>query len=185
MPPTNHRFFIALLPDAVIQAYANSIKQQFADKYASRAALRSPPHVTLQPPFLWEMANLPHLTQCLENFAAQYSPVVLRLSGFGAFPPRVIYLQVERTPELVQLQQALTKTLADQLAIADPRATHRPFIPHLTVGFRDLTRQNFHLAWAEFQGQTVEFTCTVFDVTLLVHTGQTWEVFQAFPLQTP
>jgi 2'-5' RNA ligase len=182
---TNHRFFIALLPDAVIQAYANSVKQQFAEKYASRAALRSPPHVTLQPPFLWERANLLLLTQCLENFAAQCSPVLLRLSGFGAFPPRVIYLQVERTPELVQLQQALTKTLADHLAIADSRTTNRPFIPHLTVGFRDLTRQNFHLSWAEFQCQKVELTCTVFELTLLLHTGQKWEVFQTFPFQTP
>ena len=37
-------FFIALLPSVEAQAYANQVKQHFADMYQSKGALKSPPH---------------------------------------------------------------------------------------------------------------------------------------------
>jgi 2'-5' RNA ligase len=115
----------------------------------------------------------------------------VHLHGFGAFPPRVIYLHVERSAELLALQANLIRYLETKLKIFDPTAKTRPFKPHLTVGFRDLTQQNFQLAWAEFQSQLIEFTFTVTNLTLLLHDGQRWQVYQEFrlggeqPLQQP
>jgi 2'-5' RNA ligase len=56
------RFFIALLPPQMIQDYANQIKQYFAEQYTSQGAQKSPPHITLQPPFVWEDAKPGFLT---------------------------------------------------------------------------------------------------------------------------
>lgn len=167
-----------------MQAYANQVKQIFATKYASRSALRSPPHITLQPPFEWLLAQLPTLTQCLQKFAQQQAPIPLKVSGFGAFAPRVIYLQVEPTAALLALQTDLMTWLETTLGIVNLTARNRPFTPHLTVGSHDLTQQNFQAAWAEFQPQSVEFTFTVPSLTLLQHSGQQWQVNQEFLLGT-
>lgn len=38
------RLFLALLPPPALQEQVTAIKQQFAEQFASQAALRSPPH---------------------------------------------------------------------------------------------------------------------------------------------
>lgn len=177
------RLFMALLPPPAIQAEAAAMQQEFSDRYASRAAQKSPPHITLQPPFTWPLAQLPNLMQALTTFAAHQVAVPINLHGFGAFPPRVIYLQVARSPALLQLQQELAQWLATTFGIRAERSVGRPFTPHLTVAFRDLTRANFQLAWSEFVGRSFEAEFIATDLVLLIHTGQRWVVQQAFPYQ--
>ncbi|MDX2242635.1 MAG: 2'-5' RNA ligase family protein [Leptolyngbyaceae cyanobacterium bins.302] len=177
------RFFVALLPPQDIQAYANGIKQEFADRYESRAAQKSPPHITLQAPFEWQWNELAQLEQQLSGFAAQQNPISITLDGFAAFPPRVLFIQVQRSSKLVTLQAELAAWLEEKLNLVDPRSTRRSFQPHMTVAFRDLTKQNFRLAWQEFQGRSLHFEWTATHLTLLVHTGQQWIVHQTFPFQ--
>lgn len=176
----SNRFFIALLPPPDIQAQVNAIKQHFSDRYDSRAALKSPPHITLQPPFELQLVNLPALKQCLSTFANHREPVPVKLSGFAAFPPRVIYINVLKTQELLMLQTDLMAYLETVLEIVDPVST-RPFSPHMTVAFRDLTRQNFKAAWLEFQQQALQFEFRANYVTLLLHDGKRWNVSDEFP----
>jgi len=171
------RFFIALLPPLAIQSYVNQLKQEFADRYASRGAQRSPPHITLQPPFEWLVEQVPVLEECLINFTANRESVPVMLSGFGAFPPRVIYINVVKTQVLLTLQTDLMVYLEATLGIKlDPVSKNRAFSPHMTVAFRDLTRQNFRVAWSEFQQRHLQFEFTATELTLLIHDGRRWNV---------
>jgi len=176
------RFFIALLPPQAIQDEVTAIKQIFAHRYDSRAALKSPPHITLQPPFEWLIAELPTVSQALTQFASHQPPLTVKLSGFGAFPPRVVFVDVVVTPELQNLHQALLAHTEATLGLTDPRAKTRPFAPHMTVGFRDLSRSHFKAAWAEFRDQPFEHEFIVAQLTLLIHNGQRWTLCQEFPL---
>ncbi len=168
------RYFVALLPPQHIQDYANQVKQYFADKYASCGAQKSPPHVTLQPPFVWVDGDLPLLEACLQTFASEQNPILMTLDGYGAFAPRVIYLNVVKTAALVNLQADLMAHLASHLGIVDKVAQTRPFAPHMTVAFRDLTKPNFYASWAELEQRQLHFEFTVNSLTLLVHDGQRW-----------
>lgn len=175
------RFFIALLPSQAIQDYANEVKQVFADRYDSRAALKSPPHITLQPPFAWSPEALPVLKQSLSEFATQLMPLAITLSGFSAFPPRVIYINVIKSPALLALQTALIAHMEQALGVVDTALKTRSFTPHLTVAFHDLTQQNFDCAWLEFQQRPLQFEFTATQLTLLQHDSQQWSVNEAFP----
>lgn len=175
-------FFIALLPPEEVQRAANEIKQHFAQVYGSRAALKSPPHITLQPPFKWPLDRRSTLTQHLQQFAQTQPPIPMILDGFAAFKPRVIFIKVIVTPELLAIQQQLLTYLESSLQIVDPAPKNRPFAPHLTVGYRDLTKPNFHQAWSEFAEKPFYFEFSVHQITLLQHNGQQWEVEQQFPL---
>ena len=172
-------FFIALLPPPEIQDYVTQIKQHFADRYASRAALKSPPHITLQPPFEWA-ANL-SLEEHIGTFASSTESVSVTLDGFAAFPPRVIYVNVLKTEKLLALQADLMPQMTN-LGIVDKVSKTRPFAPHMTVGFRDLTKQNFKTAWQEFQPRQIHFEFTATHLTLLIHDGRRWNVKTEFPL---
>jgi len=179
-----HRFFIALLPPQPIQDYANEIKQYFAEHYASRAAQKSPPHITLQAPFEWSMDEIDTLKQSLSEFAIAQTPIPISLSGFSAFVPRVIYINVLRTAALLDLHQALLTHMEAALGIADPKAKQRPFAPHMTVAFRDLSKQNFRAAWPEFQHRSLEFEFVASHLTLLLHDGHRWNAYANFSLGT-
>ncbi len=174
--------FVALLPPEAVQAKANAIKDHFAAVYESSHAKKSPPHITLQPPFKWESEQLPDLKTTLGQFAQRQRPVPVHLSGFGAFPPRVIYIHVEKTPELLTIQQSLMGDLKDQLGLVDPVAQSRPFVPHLTVAFRDLSKSNFRQAWKVYQDQPFDYQFTVQALTLLLHNGKHWEIEDSFAL---
>lgn len=182
--PVHPRFFIALLPPQTIQDQANEIKQYFADRYASRAAQKSPPHITLQPPFEWPLDNLTQLAQELGLFAVKHNAIPITLNGFAAFPPRVIFIDVHKSSELLTMQQELSLFLKGRLGLMDARTAGRAFAPHMTVAFRDLTRQNFEQAWPEFAERSLwaEFMAT--HLALLMHTGQRWVVHREFPFQS-
>ncbi len=180
MNQSKSRFFIALLPLPEIQDYVNQIKQHFADRYASRGAQKSPPHITLQPPFEWLPSELSVLEECLSRFANNRELVPVTLNGFGAFPPRVIYINVVKTQKLLTLQADLMAHLETTLGIVDPVSKTRAFCPHMTVAFRDLTRQNFKTAWPEFQHRQLQFEFTAAYLTLLLHDGKRWNVSAEF-----
>ncbi|MBR8837943.1 MAG: 2'-5' RNA ligase family protein [Stigonema ocellatum SAG 48.90 = DSM 106950] len=179
------RFFLALLPPEEIQDYANQIKEDFAERYASRGAQNSPPHITLQPPFEWANANLPLLEECLRDFAGGRESVPVTLSGYGAFAPRVIYINVVKTPELLALHADLMIHLESNVGIVDKVSKTRPFAPHMTVAFKDLTRQNFQAAWSEFEKRQLQFEFTVENLTLLLHDGKRWNVKSEFAFFNP
>ena len=174
------RFFIALLPPQDIQEYANDIKQYFADKYASDSAQKSPPHITLQPPFEWADTSISSLETSLQAFAIQQQSVPITFNGFAAFPPRVIYINVIKSQALLSLQTDLITYLETNLGIMVQIEKTRPFVPHLTVAFRDLTKQNFRIAWPEFVNRQFDCKYTATHLTLLIHDGNCWNVKSEF-----
>lgn len=175
------RFFVALLPPLEVQEYANQVIQELGDRYQTRTS-KSPPHITLQPPFQWQLQQVAPLEQTLSEFANQQPRAPVKLSGFGAFAPRVLYINVLKTIELLTLQAALATHLKETLGIVDPKS-NRAFSPHLTVASRNLTRQTFRQAWTELQTHQVEFEFVGDRLTLLIHDGQRWQIRSEFSLR--
>jgi 2'-5' RNA ligase len=177
--PNYPRFFIALLPPQVIQDYANQVIRELGDRYQTKTA-KAPPHVTLQAPFQWAIAQVNALESCLMQFANRHCSVPITLSGFSSFPPRVLYINVQQTAGLMELQNQLTTELASALNIVDPKLKTRPFSPHMTVASRNITRHTFQQAWEELRSRPVEFEFVGDRLTLLVHDGHQWHIHQDF-----
>lgn len=177
---SKRRFFIALLPPEEIQESAKEIQEHFAQTYDSRGAQKSPPHITLQPPFEWQLDNVPILEQCLKTFADTRKIVPVTLKGFEAFKPRVIYINVIKMPELLMLQKDLMAYMKASLGIVDRVSETRSFTPHMTVAFRDLTKKAFYEAWKDFERRPLDFEFTASGLTLLINDGSRWNVSQFF-----
>jgi 2'-5' RNA ligase len=175
------RFFVALIPPVEIQDYAQQVIQELSDRYQTYTA-NAPPHITLQPPFQWSLVQAPELEQCLHMFASRWAAVPITFSGFGTFAPRILYMNVLRTPELLSLQAGLIAELEQTLGIIDPKAHRRPFSPHLTIASRNVTRETFDKAWTDLQVRPVKFEFVASCLTLLIHDGQAWQISSEYAL---
>jgi 2'-5' RNA ligase len=171
-------FFVALLPDEQIQREITRFKQYAARHFGSRHALRSPPHITLFPPFRWLPDRLPEIEACLGRAAAAERPFELELNNFNCFPPRVIFVDVAPSEALQGLHRRLKERLGEELALAgDQRPT---FNPHLTVAFKDLQRSLFSKAWEYFSAIEYQRRFRAEKLVLLEHHAQGWAVLAEF-----
>lgn len=174
-------YFIALLPPQAIQDEVTSYKQHFAERYQSSHALKSPPHVTLQAPFKWHEDNQQVLEESLKTFADRFPPIPMILSGFDAFPPRVIYVNVIKTPELLSVQSELAAYLGSTLGIYDERSQGRPFSPHMTIAHKDLKKSQFKAGWKEYQNRPLFYQFSASHLTLLIHDRSQWNICAEYP----
>ena len=175
---------MAVVPPLDIEQQITEIKLYFAEHYSSSRALRSPPHITLQPPFEWPAADVPKLEESLKVFAAKRLSIPVTLSGFAAFAPRVIYVDVVKSPPLLELEKDLMSYAEANLGIVDRLSQTRPFVPHMTVAFSDLTQDNFQTAWLEFKDRSLHFEFTASTLTLLLHDGSRWNISKHFAFST-
>ena len=173
-------YFIAIIPDEPLKSRVTVIKKQLEAKYKTRAALRSPPHITLHMPFRWQAARVNRLSTVLEELSGQITPFLIELNGFEAFPPRVIFLKVAENEVLNNLKKQISKVSLQQWKLFE-RVDTRPFHPHITIVFRDLNKTRFAQAWAEVKDQEFNDRFVAGRLTLLKHNGKFWEEHLGFP----
>ena len=67
--PGISKYFIALVPPSPVFEQAQQWKEYFKVEFNSKAALNSPPHITLHMPFEWKTAKEELLMEKLATFA--------------------------------------------------------------------------------------------------------------------
>lgn len=175
-------YFIAIVLPEPFATTITRFKEYFRDVYQSKAALNSPPHITLHMPFQWRPEKENVLASKLNNFFSSCSPVQVRLQNFGCFAPRVIFIEVLKYDLLENLQQELSRFCRLELNLFNATHKDNPFHPHVTLAFRDLKKTAFKIAWEEFKDRPFSGEFTAGRVALLKHNGKAWEVFQEFEL---
>ena len=176
------RYFIGILPPTAIAAEVTSIKDALRDKYQTKAALRSPPHITLHMPFEWKETKEDVLIARLESFFAGESSFPLTLSGIGCFEPRVIFIQVKENDDLRLLQKRSARFCKTELNLFHSQYKDLPYHPHLTLAFRDLKKPDFQQAWEDARDKPFDREFDVTLISLLKHDGKLWNTHHSFQL---
>lgn len=177
---TESLYFIALLLPESLSTTVDKIKQDIAANYQSKAALRSPPHITLHMPFRVGDKKDAKLRMLLQDFAQGHAPFELHLKDFGAFAPRVIYIDVVPNEQLDELQAALIQKMRREMNTFNGDYK-KGFHPHITIAFRDLKPRNFRAAWEVYQEETFSSQFIASHISLLKHNGQFWEADEHYP----
>ncbi|MEQ9297739.1 MAG: RNA 2',3'-cyclic phosphodiesterase [Cyclobacteriaceae bacterium] len=176
-------FFIAIVPPKPTQSQVTQLKAEVREKYGSKHALNSPPHITLHMPFKWKLSKLDLLEETLRRMSTNRHGFDVQLQGFNAFPPRVIYIDVTPNKELRSLQKQVATMARRQLGLDNADYKNRGFQPHMTIAFRDLKKARFEEAWRDFEKRTFDATFRVTSLTLFKNEDQRWNVYQEFPLE--
>ena len=174
------KYFIAIVPPEPLLSEIQTIKQSIFDNYRSKGALRSPGHITLHMPFSFEESKEDKLIVGLQSFQFN-SSFNISLKNFDCFEPRVVFINVEKEIELINLQKELVQHVKKQLNLFNQSDDMRGFHPHITVAFRDLKKQNFYKVWDDFQNKSynTSFVCNSF--CLLKQDEQKWVIYKDFP----
>ncbi len=182
MSLSKNLYFIAIIPPEPIKSDTQEIKRIFADQYESKGALKSPPHITLHMPFKLKVEKEPELIEKFKLLAAHQQSIEMVLNGFGHFKQRVIYLNVEHNEHLFNLFLEVRKFMKINYNIFNADYKNRGFHPHLTVAFRDLTKEKFKEAWPFFENRSFHRSFTTQAIALLKHNGTSWDVACESPL---
>lgn len=167
-------YFVAVIPPEPLREQVTKIKLEFAEKYQSRHGLKSPPHITIIPPFTAPVQNENEIIDLLESYIQDQESFEIKVKGYGAFKPRVIFLDIEDKSALV----AIEKGLADQFNAFTwyERRISKLFNPHLTLAHRDLSPQMFRKAWNKYKLESYKASFTVNRLYLLKHNGKFWDI---------
>lgn len=176
------QYFVAIVPPSPYYEQAQDLKVYFKDQYQSKASLNSPPHITLHMPFKWKEEREHEIVDELNNFCSHHHPFELVLKNFSCFPPKVIFIHVEKNQAICDLQKELYRHFKRKFNLLNADYKAQAFHPHLTLAFRDLKKRNFELAREEFNERSFEATFDVTKIILLKHTGKVWEEFKEFDL---
>lgn len=176
------RYFLALVPPSPLFEECIALKEYVHSQYKSKAALRSPPHITLHMPFLWKTQNEDSLLADLQRMSQTLDVVDIEMNGFGCFAPKVIYIQITPSQPLLDLQRKVRKFCREELNLLNADYKEKPFHPHMTIAFRDLKKKVFPEAWTEFQNKSFEGRFTASQLSLLKHDGKRWNIFRTFLL---
>lgn len=169
-------YFIAVLPPNEIQDEITKLKHEVAEKYGSKHALKSPPHITLHMPFKWKDKRFHELVEVVKKLNEQIKPFEVQLKDFDFFEPRVVFVDVIENDKLREQQKKVVDICRKQLKLDNANYRNRPFHPHITIAFRDLKKRMFYKAKQAFEGRGFSCGFPVEEVTLLKHDGTKWNV---------
>ena len=176
-------YYIAVVLPSPVANAVRTLQHRAHTAYHSRAALRSPPHITLQPPFRQPLDQVANLKQVLAEFASVYLPFPVGLNGFGCFLPRAVFVSVVENQMLSTVRHDLIRTLIQNQIVGPDEQPLRTFHPHVTIAFRDLIRCHFKSLWDEVEHKSFADQFTADGITLLQHNGKGWSAETDFPFR--
>lgn len=166
-------YFIAIVPEKKLKREIQLIKENFAEKYNSRHALKLPPHITLIPPFKIKEEKEEILLNELENVSNKEKPFTVDLSGYGSFKPRVIFIDVKNKTPVTELFFRVKNAIKDHSPEISKKMEEIHL--HITIATRDLSREAFKEAWPNYRNQSFNAEFEVKNLVLFCHNGKNWE----------
>lgn len=159
-------YFIAIYPDQKIIDEIRVFKQDLALNFANSKALANDAHITLAPPFSREIELEEDIRTAFQKIDTTISPFEIILNGFGSFPNPtnpVLYVKPEENEYLKQLYLNVKEKFSFE---------RDSFNPHVTVGYRNLTFENFLKAWEIYEDKSYKTKFLVDKISLLRHDGK-------------
>jgi 2'-5' RNA ligase len=159
-------YFIAIYPPQEIIDEVKVFKEDLASNYNNSKALKNDAHITLFPPFERELDLENDIHVAFQKIDTNIPPFEITLNGFRSFPnPKnpVLYIEPEENQSLTDLHLRVKKRF---------NFKNYSFHPHVTVGYRDLTWENYQKAWEVYNGKEFKTKFTVDKITLLRHDGK-------------
>ncbi len=144
------KYFIAVVVPEPFLEHIEAIKQWLLKDYGLKGALRSPSHITLHRPFEWKEEKEEVLIQKLSAFRFS-KKFEIELQNFDFFEPRVIFVNVVPSHDLLELNECLKNFARRELNLFNEAQDLRGFSPHVTVASRDLKKKLFYELKPEFQ----------------------------------
>jgi len=156
-------YFIAIYPSQQIIEDVKIFKRDLVIHYGNTKALKNEAHITLFPPFSREIEREDDIHSTFQKINTNIPPFEVELNGFGSFSNPgnpVLFVQPENSLHLTELYHNVKQQF---------NFGKYSFNPHITVGYRDLTWDNYLKAWEKYQSKEYKTKFIVDKILLLRH----------------
>jgi 2'-5' RNA ligase len=179
-------YFIAIILPKDISGDITAFKQDFAERYNSKTALKLMPHITLKAPFKLLASSHAPLIEWFHQLSVQTDPFKIEVNNFGSFYNKrspVIFAHPEITTPLVVLQKEIIRSFHNNYPFIEIPDVEFKFKPHITVAYRDLLPEQFFKAWEVYKLKEYHADFIVNNFHLLQHDGKKWNIIETHSLQ--
>lgn len=173
-------YLLALLPPPDLSAQIDEIRKECSEKFKVYKALRPPVHITLYRPLSMEESFERKLISLMKEVGSGVKPFIQELQNFDEFNSQVVCIKALKNPELLELRQLIISVFRKYRI--DPKETNGslPFLPHITIAYRDVLPEVFPLIWNEYKDRKFKKKFTADHFTLLKHDQKQWNVLENF-----
>ena len=182
MPKKFNKYFVAITPTGEIQDKATGLKLQLKEKFNLKYALKSPAHITLKMPFLWNEDKETILISRLARFFLENPPFKLKIGGIGNFGKRVVFVRVQKQENLMDMQKKLAHFCKTQCNLKQELSDYA-YNPHMTLAFKDVKERFFEEYILFLKSNSFSRNLQVDEVALLRKEEKEWIVCHRFPLK--
>lgn len=176
-------YMLAIMPPPELMKEIEGIRQQFADAYNCKAALKPPVHITLIPPFKTGVSIEDELRNDLSNWSETKVAFAVKLKNFDVFRRnQVVFIHVEPSLQLRAFQRELEDKFRQNYRHVEIK-TYDDYSPHITIGYRDIPRDLFRPAAIEYLAKSFSATFAVDRFYLWKHNSIKWQVLHTIELK--
>jgi 2'-5' RNA ligase len=176
-PAIHSMYYVAILCPPETDKKILEYKQWMKDRFGCIAALKSPAHITLIPPFWRDEKEETNLKQATASFVSDIPGLEISVRGFSHFKQRVLYASVNENHALGKIKEQVEEHFM-QFFPDGISKDEQPFHPHITIATRDLKPADFIKAWEYFSAKQFMTTFTVQVISLLKLSPGKWNVIE-------
>lgn len=166
-------YYAAILCPPQVDEKILRFKHWMRDRFGCVAALKSPAHLTLVPPFWLEETREADLLQTLGRFTCDIGEIEIRLEGYSHFNRQVLFVNVKANPSIEELKNQAEDHFIQSFGDIIKKDT-RPFHPHVTIATRDLKPGDFEKAWDHFAKKEFNESFSAATISLLKLDHERW-----------
>src|SRR5688572_16921578 len=176
MPKPGHdMYYVAIICPPELDDRIHDYKLWMKENFGSKAALRSPAHITIIPPFFLEKEKETLLIKVMDDFISVQDPIQIELAGFDHFGKKVIVVKVQDNPQLQQLKSDADIYFSHHFK-KEIKKEARSFHPHISIANRDIPQGEFNRAWDHFKEKKLDETFPARSLSLLKLSPGKWNV---------
>ena len=162
-------YFIAVLPDKQTSEWIRSLQEEMCSLFGVCKAMRTPPHITVIPPFQFSENTEFKLIQAFHQIS--FLPFNLPIAGLDRFGKQVIFVK----PQVIDSLESLYMDALEQIQHLITIEKQKSFHPHFTIGYRDLAPV-FLNAWKHFKVQEIPVSAHIEKLVLFKHQEKQWQI---------
>jgi len=176
-------YMFAIVPPANLADKLNDVRNEFSSQFGFYQALKPPVHITLLKPFKIPSAisgAFERYISRIQDWAGGQLPFRVDLCNYNFFDNThhpVVYIEVQKSEQVNAFHNSFTKEL---ISYRLTKRASRSYIPHITVGYRDVTPAAFPAIRRHYTRQLFSHSFICQSFCLWKHDGKRWQEVRKF-----
>lgn len=171
-------YFVGLIPQGEVKKQIDNIRNQNSGRFGCRVALKSPPHITVLPPFRIEPENVEAMKSVVRSSFPSPNGLLVKFSDVGTFERRTIFLDVLNDHHLNAFDVKAKELVAAYPHYFQNARFHEVFHPHVTLANRDILPEYFDEMVSYLRNKIYPIMCDSLRLEILHLERGRWEIVQ-------